>query len=177
MAFAAYASLAAGQVLQGYQQKKQADYQARLYEVEAQNIQYSQDIEARKYDRLRNRYQGTFMARLAKSGIDLSGSPAAVLADSLTQIEMDKQIGLYNLELQRSSALSTASAYKTMGKQAVLKGWGNAFQTMMLYGADKLNTMMPTTSGSGARSGAGSASAYGSTYYSPMTASYRGGYR
>jgi hypothetical protein len=79
---------------------------------------------------------GTVSARTAKAGLDLSGSPMAVMIDNLTQMELDKSIGNYNLEVQKRYALSTADAYKRQGKAAMTSAMSNAFSTVLKGGFD-----------------------------------------
>jgi len=125
-------------ISQGYQAKGQADYQAKLLEQKAGIIDQKKAIEAQQYDRMSRQFAGKLRARAAASGLEMSGSPAAVLIDSLAQIEFDKQLGQYNLEVDKIYNLNSANMYKAQGKMAVSQGYSKAFSTIMLYGAGQL---------------------------------------
>lgn len=76
------------------------------------------------------------MARVAKSGLAFSGSPVSVLTSTLTQMDMDKQIGQYNLEMDKQYALATGQAYRRQGALAEQQGKMNAFSTILKGGFD-----------------------------------------
>lgn len=122
------------QISQGFQQKRAYKQQAELYEQQAAGIGVSQRLEASKYNRLKGQYAGKIVSRVAKSGLELSGSPALVLADTISQIELDKQIGQYNLELEKRYALASAEQSRYRGKTALISSFGSAFSTMLKYG-------------------------------------------
>jgi len=137
MSWVPYAAYAATQVIKGYSQNKAYESQAGIYEQQAGQISAAQGLEGAQYDRKKGQLAGKLTARVAKSGLAMSGSPVAVLVDSLTQIEMDKQTGQYNLEVEKRYALSGAALTRLKGKQAITSGWGDAFQTMLSYGVGK----------------------------------------
>lgn len=134
--FAAVAALAGMQLYAGMQSQKDSNYNAELYNKQAEAVDVQKRIEAGQYDRAKNKSKSTVTARTAGSGLELSGSPMAVMIDNLTQLEMDKQVGQYNLEIQKRQALSTSEAYKTQGKRSMFNAGINAFSTLLVGGMD-----------------------------------------
>jgi len=125
-------------LVSGYAQSKEAKYNASLYEQRAENIENQKGLTAYQANRQIEQVAGTTTARVAKSGITMSGSPMAILLDTYTQMEMDKRIQLSNLENQKQQSLSKAQAYRRQSKNAVFAGYTGAFtqalQTGVNYG-------------------------------------------
>jgi hypothetical protein len=133
---------AGGQIAAGKQQsrmiKAQGEYDAQVYEQQAEMIQQKQRIEADQANRAAARMRGSVMAKVGKSGFMYSGSPLAVMVDNETQMELDKSIGQYNLEVQRRNSLSGATWSRYAGSEnariAKNTGYTNAFSTMLMTG-------------------------------------------
>lgn len=123
-------------ITQGYAQSSEAKYNAKVKEKQAELIGTAQEIEAQQYGRQMNRAMSTSVARTGKSGFTMSGSPMAVLLDTQSQMEMDKAIGQYNLEIQKSFALSEASMYKAKAKNYRTQGNIAGFSQILLTGLD-----------------------------------------
>jgi hypothetical protein len=125
-------------IASGYAQNKEAKYNASLAEQQAANVENEKGLTAYQYNRQIGQVAGTTTARIAKSGLTMSGSPMAVMLDTYTQMEMDKRIQINNLETQKQQSLSQAQAYKRQGKTALFGGYTNAFtsalQTGVQYG-------------------------------------------
>lgn len=132
---------AASSISQGYAASREAKYNAQIYERQAGMIDEQKKIEAGRYDRLKRKVTGQVVARTASSGLQLGGSPLQVMIDNLTQIEMDKMIGQYNLDVKKYGALSQAELYKSKSKTAMASGFSNAFSSALMggytYGAMK----------------------------------------
>jgi len=144
---------AASSIYGGMQGKKEAEYNAELYEKKAEQVDVQARIEAGQYDRAKRQLKGTSIANTAKAGLAMGGSPLAVMIDSLAQLEMDKQIGQYNLQMEKTFTQSQAQAYKLQGKRAMTSGLVSGFSQLMMTGA-MLKT--PTTGGlKGVRSDVG----------------------
>jgi hypothetical protein len=109
-------------------------------------------IEAGQYDRAKRKMAGTTIANTAKSGIGFGGSPMAVLIDNLAQMEMDKQIGQYNFQVEKMYTLSQAEAYKREGKRAFTSGLVSGFSTLMMTGASLGSPTTPKINTSGGAS-------------------------
>lgn len=129
-------SQAAMQFSSGRAQKSEANFNAGLYESQARQIDVQKHIEATQYERQKRKLAGATLSRVAKSGIAFSGSPVAVLTTSLTQMDMDKQIGQYNFEMDKQYALATGQAYRRAGDIYARQGQMNAFSTLLKGGFD-----------------------------------------
>lgn len=133
-AMAAYSQIQAGRQ-QAKEYKRQADYNAQVYEQQAQMIQQKQKIEEFQANRRIRAMEGSVIAKTAGSGFDFSGSPLAVMVDNETQMQLDKSIGQYNLEIQRRYAMTEASNQRYVGGQqarlAKTTGYSNAFTTIL----------------------------------------------
>lgn len=118
-------------IMQGKVAKAQANYNATLYEGKARLIDYQKQIEAGQYDRYRSKFMSKLMVAMAGMGLMPSGSPMAVMIDSLTQINIDKAIGQFNLEQQKQMATSQAEAYRVEGRNAKSQATTNAFSSVL----------------------------------------------
>lgn len=116
----------------------QAEYNAKVYEQQAKMIDEQKKLEAYQYDRRIRRARGTNVARVAKAGLMLSGSPLAVMIDTETQMLLDKAIGQYNLEVEKRYTLSAAEESRRRGdvasRTAFWGGYTNAFTSMLTTG-------------------------------------------
>lgn len=145
---AATAFSAGSQIISGNKQSKnlkyQGQYDAQVYEMQAGMIQEQKKIEEYQYNRAGAKLRGGIVARSAGNGLLLSGSPLALLVDSESQLQMDKAIGQYNLEVQSRYASSGANYYRYSGDQqaklARATGYSNAFSSI-LQGATNLAIM------------------------------------
>ena len=111
--------LYAGQAFNEYSaQRTTAMYNMANYEQMAKNVARQKEIEASQYDRAIRKTKGTSIARIAKSGVGFGGSPIDVMYDTLTEMEYDKQIGQYNLEVKRRQYQGAAQMMKMKKKVA-----------------------------------------------------------
>ena len=120
----------------GTLEKAEAEYNARLYDIKAENIEVQKGIEFKQYEGLKRRYAGEITAGAAKSGLAFTGSPVAMLSSTLANIEMDKQIGQYNLEVEKRYTQSEAENLRMSGRLAEQRSRVNAFSTMLSGGFD-----------------------------------------
>lgn len=134
--FLAYAAMAGTQIFGGYAQSKEDKYTASLYEAQAEAISEQKKIEAMQYQREARRVAGTTIANIGGSGLQFSGSPMKVFIDTLTQIQLDKMIGQYNLEVERRGALSTAEWYRHQAKIDRIKGLQQGFSSLLMGGIE-----------------------------------------
>ena len=121
-------------VVSGIAQNKEAKYNASLMEQQAANIENQKGLTAYQANRQIGQVMGTSRVRTAGAGLEMSGSPMAIMLDTYTQMEMDKRISLNNLETQKQQSLSQASAYKRQGKTALYKGYTGAFTSALSTG-------------------------------------------
>ena len=154
---------AASSISQGYAAQSEYEQQAKAYQLQQQGYNKQADllnVEINALDQMsildrsrsarqRGRVEGTILARTAKAGFTLYGSPLAVLVDDLTQLRLDEAIGEFNIEMAkfnvrseqyqlRSGAVASGSAAaraRSSGKTAVAGGYTNAFSTLLKTGA------------------------------------------
>src|SRR3990172_4138920 len=100
-AYSAYSQAKGGQQ-QAKSIERQAAFNAEVYEQQAKKIQDTQ------YLRAASRMRGSITASAAGKGFLMSGSPLAILIDSESQLQFDKAIDDYNLDVERNFALSGA---------------------------------------------------------------------
>lgn len=118
--------------------KRQAEYNAQVYEQQAELIKEKKKIQEYQFNRQAARARSAIVAKTAGKGFLLSGSPLAVLVDNETQMQFDKAIGDYNLDIERNYALSGATNTRQQGaaqsRLARYGGYTNAFTTLLNTG-------------------------------------------
>lgn len=133
-AFSAVTQAKAGQQ-QARAVQRQGEFNAQVYEQQAQMVLEQKKINEYQYLRNRKRVAGSIVAGAAGKGFQFSGSPLAVLTDVETQLGFDKAIENYNLDVQKNYAQSGASYYRETGRQqaalARATGYSNAFSTVL----------------------------------------------
>jgi len=127
--------------------KQQADYNAGIYEQQAEMVLEQKKLQEYQNNRTRARARGATIAHTAGAGFQFSGSPLAIAIDNETQMELDSAVQDYNLDVQRNRYLSEANMTRWTGKQqasaATAQGYSNAFTTLLntglgTYAAGKL---------------------------------------
>lgn len=115
--------------------QRQGEFNAQVYEQQAQMVLEKKKINEAQYLRNKKRASGSIVAGAAGKGFQFSGSPLAVLTDVETQLGFDRDIENYNLDVERNFALSGASFQRETGRQqAALSratGYSNAFSTIL----------------------------------------------
>lgn len=136
-ALTAASQISAGQT-QAKSLQRQGEYNAQVYEQQAEMIKEQKKISDYQFLRDSARARGTIVSRTAGKGLLLSGSPLAILADTESQMQFDKAIGDYNLDIQRNYAVSGASYMRETGtaqsRLAKYTGFTNAFSSMLNTG-------------------------------------------
>ena len=130
------------QVMSGQAQakgiKKQAEYDAQVYEQQAEMIKEKKKISEYQFNRQAAAVRGSIISKTAGKGFNLGGSPLAILIDNETQMQFDKAIGDYNLDIERNYALSGATNIRQQGatqsRLAKATGYSNAFSTLLNTG-------------------------------------------
>ena len=143
---------AASQIMGGIGAKKEADYNASVAMSEAKYnasvlhqqagmIEEQKKLQGAQDDRAIRFITGRTVSATAGKGIELSGSPMAILVDTITQMETDKLIGQYNLDVQKYGVTSqaesvirrgetTAAQYRRSGKTARAAGYMGGLTTL-----------------------------------------------
>lgn len=119
------------QISQGYAQKAENNFNAKLLEGKANLIDTQSEIEQGQYQRLKGQYMSKSVANVAKAGIGLQGSALAVMLDAQTQINIDQSIAKFNAEQEKNYTKAQAAQQKRAGRQAVYSGYSNAFSILL----------------------------------------------
>lgn len=142
--------------------KKQAEYNAEIYEQQGQMVLEKKKIQDYQFNRQAAQVRGSIVAKTAGKGLNLSGSPLAILIDNETQMQYDKAIQDYNTDIEYNYAKSGATNMREQGVQqsrlAKMTGYTNAFSTILNTGATygmlnigASNPLKPSLSPMGAR--------------------------
>lgn len=138
-AFSAATSLMAGNA-QAKNMQKQAAYNAEIYDQQAELIKEKKKITDYQFNRDAARVRGSIINRAAGKGLFLSGSPLSILIDNESQMQFDKAINDYNLDIETNYAKSGAGYMRETGRQqsrlARFTGYSNAFSTLLSTGAN-----------------------------------------
>lgn len=160
---------AATSVMGGMSQKKEAfsnasaieqesSYNAGVYRQQAGMVEQQKQLKAQQDARSIRFAAGKSTAMTAAKGLQMSGSPMAILVDTLTQLEMDKAISSYNYDVEKtaleSQAVSTerrgytlASQYRSSGRNAMTAGIVGGLTTFAgsMFTASAYNYKAPAT--------------------------------
>lgn len=119
--------------------ERQASYNAEIYEQQAAMTLEKKKIQDYQFNRQAATARGSIIAKTAGKGFDLSGSPLAILIDNETQMQYDKAIEDYNLDIERNYALSAATNTRQQGaynsRATKYAGYTNAFSSLLSTGA------------------------------------------
>lgn len=136
-AFSSISSVNAGNT-QAKSIQRQSEYNAQIYEQQAAMIQEKKKIQDYQFLRQAANARGTIISRTAGKGFNLGGSPLAILIDNETNMQFDKAIEDYNLDVERNYALSGATYQRETGaaqaRLAKYTGRSNAFTTILNTG-------------------------------------------
>ncbi len=151
-AYSAYSSIKAGREqsaayqAQGVAAYQQSQYNAGIYEQQAEMVKAKKKIHDYQFNRQMGRADSAIIAQTAGKGLLFSGSPLAVLADNKSQMLFDKAIDDYNLDIEKYYALSGAQYQRMAGTSALNQaneaarvsrsaGYTNAFSTILSAGS------------------------------------------
>src|SRR3990167_5965390 len=105
-----------GTLVEGKQQKNMAEYNAKIYEQQAQAERSSAALLAEQKNRLIKSQLGKQTALYGKSGVKMSGSPLEVMLDSMTNANLDLAIDKYNSDVKAHGYESSAAMSRFEGK-------------------------------------------------------------
>ena len=150
-ALAAGALSAGSQYAAGRQQAKsvqrQGEFNAQIYEQQGNMIKEQKKLQDYQYHRAAAQRRGAIVAHTAGSGLNLSGSPLAIMVDSESQMLFDKAAMDYNLDVQANMATSQASAQRgnayEQARLARFTGTTNALSTALNTGVTFGSLRMP----------------------------------
>jgi len=147
------AAQGASQIAGGMYAEKEASASASLQEANAARLEAQagvidvmKNLRAMQDDRIINIAASKTVAATAAKGIEFTGSPASILVDTMTQMEIDKAITQYNFEVEKGRVMTDASitrigarATRAGGKAARAAGISRGMTTfgsaLMLAGA------------------------------------------
>lgn len=109
---------AASQITGAVSKMQTADYNAKVLESEAKNIDSQKEIVKSQYRNKAAALAGEGAATAARQGVMFSGSTASSISQSLTQLGMDRSYELYNLDVEKNRVLNEAAYQKSQKKQA-----------------------------------------------------------
>ena len=160
---------AAQQMIGGNAAKSEADYNASValseskynasvLKQQAGMIQDQKELQLAQDKRAIRFVMGKTVSVTSSKGIEMSGSPMAIMIDTRTQLEMDSAIGQYNLEVQKFGVLSqaestlrkgetVASQYRRSGVTARTAGYVGGLTTLFQTGAYAKYSSFDTSGG------------------------------
>ena len=125
------------------QASTEARYNARVKEQQARMIDEQIKLSDTQWNRDINRSSSTLVSLVAGAGITFSGSPVNALLDMTTQMQMDKSIAKYNLEVQKFGVQSEADAFYRQAKSTKSIGYANAFSKALSAGYEYYDKFKP----------------------------------
>jgi hypothetical protein len=144
--------MAAGIGLQVYGQYKEGQdayatgqYNAALYKQQADIIDVKKKLSKHDWARTIDQLEGKVTSAVASSGYDLKGSFLTVMADRLTEAQLDKQTELYNLEVAKGQSLSAADEATREGSAARTASLFKAGGTLLTEGNEWYGKYGPET--------------------------------
>jgi len=153
-AFTAATQIGAGNA-QAKSIQRQSEYNAQIYEQQGQMIMEKKKISDYQFHRDAARARGGIIAQTASKGFNMGGSPLAILIDNESQMQFDKAIGDYNLDIEANYARSGATYFRETGaaqsRLARFSGYSGAFSSMLNTGAQigMLNLYKPVPARAG----------------------------
>jgi hypothetical protein len=145
----------AGGYMQGQEEKAQAnaaadvlEYNAAVERESAKAERYAAESEVEKLNRQQKLAIGMQRAAVGKSGFTMAGTPLAIMADTISQYELDRQTALWNAEVKAGKYESQASIYESSAKQQKQKAsraigkalLGSAISAGSVYASSGLNS-------------------------------------
>jgi hypothetical protein len=118
LALAGVGLQAYGQYKSGQDAYAAAQYNAAIFQQQSEVLDVKKGITREQYDRMIRKLEGASVTAIAASGYDFSGSFLEFMNDTLTQAQLDKQLELYNLEVEKRQAISAADESRRSGTTA-----------------------------------------------------------
>ncbi len=114
-------------ISQGFAQSAEDKYNASLYTNQASALAVQGSIEQGQYTRKAGEILSTQTADVAAKGLEPTGSAAAVMLSSQTQIETDAAIARYNNTMAINQANQKAQQLKQQAGEDIYSGFSSAF--------------------------------------------------
>lgn len=121
--------------------ESESAYNAGVYRQQSGMVEQQKQLKIQQDNRAIRFAAGKTTAMAAAKGIEMSGSPMAILIDTMTQMEMDKAISSYNYDVEkialesqaqatRYKGASLADAYRRGGRDAMIGGFIGGLTTL-----------------------------------------------
>jgi len=121
-----------GQAKEGQQINQANQYNAQIAEQEAGVVRQNAVLNEYRQRKSLTQNVGAMTAAYAKSGVSVStGSPLDVIADSISNAELDISISKYNSEAEARNKESQAKMMRWQGLQARNLGYAKAGSTLL----------------------------------------------
>lgn len=114
-----------------YAQGAEDKYNSSLFTDQAQLLKVQGDITQGQYTRQAGQLLSTQTADVAAKGLQPTGSAAAVMLDSQTQIHTDMAIAKFNTEMGINQANAKARLLKQQASNDVYSGFSSAFTDLL----------------------------------------------
>jgi hypothetical protein len=122
---------AGAQVAGGIQAMQAGKAQAKVSRQKAEAEQRASALEERQHREQARRFRSTQLAKFAKAGVLITGTPLGVLTETAEQQERDALTIRYGGQVRKGKALSEASLAKQRGKQGLVGGGISAAGTIL----------------------------------------------
>lgn len=171
----AYAVVSAvSQISQGQQQSKILKSQAAGYDQQAEAIRRKAAYDAQIKGEANKRALSTAEAMLATSGAELNDSPLDFLVDQTKQMELDRQMILYNGTVEANRYQHQAAISRAQASNAVRNGYMGALTSVLgtaasLYAGGKLDGLMNSSSAAASGPQSMASMARPGDFYNPTT--------
>lgn len=126
---------AAGAVAAGNAQKSADAYNAQIAQQNADQVASVSGAQEQAQDRSDRQKLGATAAAYGAAGVDVSGSPLEVMADSATQARLNALSIKYNGQVGANHDLSQKNIDTFMGNQAQTAGYIGAGSTLLNAGS------------------------------------------
>lgn len=137
--------MAGGQLFGAYSSAQSLKMQARMAEVQAAAAEQQAAESARRIRRQGRQQLGLMRAGIGASGINVEGSPLAVLQDSAVESELAALTAIYQGDLQATGFRMEAKQAKKAARNTLVAGSIGAGASLLTAGNDY--TAMKRTTG------------------------------
>ena len=125
-----------GGLVQARGEERMGEYNAALYERQAQSTRVSQTLLAEQKKKIISAQTGSQIAAAGASGFRFSGSPITVMLDSLSNANLDLAIDRYNSEVKARGFEGEAGMSRYEGRQRAARSRFGAASSFLSTASD-----------------------------------------
>lgn len=139
-----------GNISQGVNERNQAeanaamyDQQAAIYQMQANSVNTQKQILAGQYGTKQTQLRGKAINLAASQGLKISGSTAASISQSISELQLEQSYQQYNLDVEKAqylansqNALNAAESQRNKGRAAMRAGMLKAATSALSTGTD-----------------------------------------